>query len=107
MPFDSTNFVTPNDDLLDLLIRARGRIQKSWIKGSFFDRQGGVCLVGSFANDIMNTLQNTAYDLLNSLVDPGISLIGFNDQPSTKKEDVLGLFDRAIALRREQLENGR
>jgi hypothetical protein len=86
MPFDGTE-LSPTTQAL---IAGRRRIEVGWCQGAMRTREG-VCAVGavSFHVDALRVLQT-------ALGRDGIP--GWNDIPTRTKDDVLALYDRAIAL---------
>lgn len=86
---------------------ARDRLDKGWHQGDLGDYHsdnGGVCAYGAliYARDTMNfnniNLMADVIPILRRLLPQGQkSLPGFNDAETTTKEDVLNLFDKALA----------
>jgi hypothetical protein len=115
MPFDNPH-QTPFGDL-ELLMEARGLISKRevWVRGHF--RKGGrFCLVAALSLTCRSRsfgLPNRTEQRLSRLIAMQMPsnapfwvrhrfmparrrLIAFNDDPHTRHEDVMALFDRAI-----------
>lgn|SRR5437773_443702 len=80
---------------------------KNWTKGAYKretkDSQGNVvscryCVLGAMraASEGCPEGYNRAWRYLNAELPEGETLAGWNDLESTKHEDILGLFDRAM-----------
>lgn len=102
---------------LNLLIEARGRIARGWVKGTFAKTASGLqcnawdgaarqwCALGAMQGAAGGALNDTwlraqdgaAYDYLTQAV-PNLlqDVMSYNDDPNTRHCDVLHLFDRAI-----------
>lgn len=91
---------------------ARDRIARGWCQYALKDDAGRVCIMGA----LMNT-DSLLYGVMHHLVPDlhrqipsqfmskklnweGCDLVDFNNHPSTKQQDVLDLFDRAIRAAR-------
>jgi hypothetical protein len=93
-----------------VLVRARAILARpyAWTKGRAFTRQGrapggfAYCAIGAISQAQETGGTYAAKMALNEqLVVSGLgqgggAVIGFNDAPTTRKRDVLELFDRAI-----------
>ncbi len=101
-----------NDPVLNLLREGRARIVRGWTKGSFARNRSGR-LVLSWHVDAkkwcaMGALNaegppfgnvQAALDFLSRVLPRNLGSVDvFNDAPETTKQDVLDLYDRAIAL---------
>jgi predicted Fe-S protein YdhL (DUF1289 family) len=86
MPLDGTH-LSPTTQAL---IAGRRLIENGWCQGAMRSRDG-VCAVGAigFHADALRVLQ---------LALGRDSIARWNDEPATTREDVLGLYDRAITL---------
>lgn len=86
MPFDGTEL----SPITQALIRGRQRIEAGWCQRAMRTREG-VCAVAavSFHADALRMLQR-------ALGRDGVPV--WNDAPTRTKDDVLCLYDRAIAL---------
>lgn len=87
--------------VIDDLRAARNIIEQGWCKGRNTDGNGSYCILGAVGVATKNESFATSryYDAVCELrlQMPEVGLPDFNDDPSTTKEDVLGLFDKAIA----------
>jgi len=110
-----------HDDVIELLITGRDRIARpnGWCKGGY--RKGGaVCALGAIYSpgSDLDEFQRTATEMAAAclladtlgwvssgrrLASPALGGVpSFNDHRSTRKADVLALYDAAIARRREE-----
>ncbi len=100
----------------DLLIAGRARIERGWCQGTYARDDDGVqvyaedldypglsfCALGAIGEQI-SRCEGAALILANHIPKDrryplnARSVSWFNDDPSTTKEDVLALYDRAIA----------
>lgn len=97
----------------EVLAAARDEIEKGWTQNTFEDHEGSVCAVGAISRaaaqhkDTVDGLdgfidlcdaQETATAALERLVHEhgGRSIMSYNDH-ATDKQQVLDLFDKAIA----------
>lgn len=84
---------------LDALRKARTRIALyGWTQGMNQDELGRTCVEGALLSTGHPGAEQrwAAYCLVHALGDRNV--IGWNDAPGRTKEEVLALFDRAIAL---------
>jgi hypothetical protein len=72
------------------LIAGRRRIEEGWCQGAVRKR-GAVCAMGAISDNV-----EALVVLYRAFGGPGIPR--WNDMPGRSKEDVLALYDRAIAL---------
>lgn len=103
----------PKDAIKDVLVRARSLVRDKWIKNFYFtypgddierDEPQGCCAMGAVAwvltqdgEDEAGDLGKEAeYCLMAELPSGFRSVESYNDAPSTTREEVLALFDRAI-----------
>lgn len=105
-----------SDPVLDLLTRARARIEKpeAWTKGAIArtsddertlarDPQATCwCALGAIAAERGGEVHHPAWQAVQQQLPAGESIGSFNDHPDTTHADVLALFDRAIAARSQQ-----
>ncbi len=111
MPFDQVNFTMPaveTDELLNTLLKGRARIVGGWCKGAYNAGGDAYCMHGAVAGD--ERLYERARDFLAEHLPSSVErfclpCMRFNDAPDTTKEDVVAVFDRAIAARRKELEH--
>jgi hypothetical protein len=87
--------------VVDDLKGARERVEKGWCKHRLRDGQGNVCAVGAICLQTgaeMPARHPAAAQLRKFLPKEfGGEIADFNDARSTTKEDVLMLFDKALA----------
>lgn len=84
---------------LDILKKGRSRIEKNWIQERYIEPHWfgphGYCTLAAINADEMSV-----HALRESLIvlrpDYSHGIVSFNDSTSTRKEDVLALFDHAI-----------
>lgn len=107
----------PPPPVKELLIRARGRIEKGWCQGAYAKNADGdgvgatdpdatsFCIRGAIlaVGPLDYSVRSPAYGLLENVVDrisqsPCDSLAGYNDAPERTQAEVLAVFDAAIAL---------
>ena len=79
------------------LMKGRQRIVENWAKGCGLNSPSdGYCAVSAIDYD---GSRSSAHRLLNrSLPEGQRSIHRYNDHPTTTKQDILDLYDRAIAL---------
>lgn len=106
-------------EVLKALKHGRAEVEKGWCKRDFYDLRGNVCALGGlrkmFPDDLPMSLNSipmiTVYDkaaaALNKQLPRGWKgVASYNDHHATTKEDILALYDRAIAcLEREEDES--
>ena len=94
MPFDGIEL----SPITKTLMKGRKRIEAGWCQGAF--RMGGaVCAVGAVSEDPDDPVVSTALKVLESAFGSAVTDIPeWNDSPDRTKEEVLALYDRAIAL---------
>lgn len=113
MPFDQVNFVLPaveTDATLRTLIAGRALLSdgRRWAKGDYCVGDT-FCVVGALGirtdrRASRTDAQREAIFYLGAHVPKGhFRIADFNDNPTTTHADVLALFDRAIAARREDI----
>jgi hypothetical protein len=100
MPFDGTQLAP----VTKALIAGRRKLEKGWIQGGL-RRSDGVCAVGALGShseyEACITMMHALGVLQNAFWDIGVrdqSIPEWNDSPNRKCDDVLALYDRAIAL---------
>jgi hypothetical protein len=87
MPFDGTHL----SPVTQALIAGRRRIEEGWCQG-VMRTWGAVCAVGAISRN------PKALEVLQRAIGEGCYIPKWNDMPGRSKEDVLDLYDRAIAL---------
>lgn len=89
-------------EMLEVLKKAREKINNGWCQGDYVNEEGCVCTVGAVELTIgrESILFYPTLDFLTKFL-PKYSdcVIYYNDHPSTTKEDILALFDKAIAAK--------
>jgi hypothetical protein len=88
MPFDGNDL----DDATKLLIEGRKRIEAGWSQYEFQNDRGAVCIEGAIR---LPAYRDAVYRLQRAIGTR--SLVSWNDAPGRTKEEVLAVFDRAIA----------
>lgn len=104
--------------VVDVLMQARAKIEKreNWIKGRFaadkagfevFSDEPGACRFCAIGSLLATPCSQEEYEEARNFLFVameerdrrayGYSLAGYNDDPKTTHEDILNLFDRAIA----------
>lgn len=98
------------DEVLAVLRGARDRVARGWYQGWFCDEtKGRVCTWGALnwaASGIPEEAAPLSYlaaEYVGKAIHSG-DVAAFNDRPSTTHNDVLNAFDRAIQLRRSELD---
>jgi hypothetical protein len=110
MPFDGRTF-EQQDDVLDLLRRARERVARGWVQ-HIHEADGAFCIVGAVHREICDSLHRSAgWDLFGQITGElrrelpfghwTKALPEYNDTPGRTQAEIVALFDAAIA-RREQ-----
>ena len=104
MPFDgkdlSPKYLSP---VACALMRGRSRIERGWCQGKMASPTG-VCAIGALSGAVVYGHEaERAVKILNLAIGEGSSqswhdVIRWNDAPGRTKEEVLDLYDRAIAL---------
>lgn len=84
-----------------MLVEARELIAhpSQWVKGVMSNGDGAYCSLGAvhFLGDKYgHTTRDQAFDALEKII-PHRGIVGFNDAPETTHDDVLVMFDQAIA----------
>lgn len=100
MPFDGSNFLYQNA-VTQLLIEGRARVEQGWCRHAYQKRTGEVCMAGALGvrNALsVNVLQYDAIQRLRVAIN-GRDIEEFNDARGRTKEDILEVYDRAIAAR--------
>jgi hypothetical protein len=87
MPFDGTQL----SPVTQALIAGRRRIEEGWCQGSMRTREG-VCAIGAISYN------PKAIEVLYRAFGEDRYIPKWNDAPGRSKEEVLALYDRAIAL---------
>jgi len=95
--------------VIDDLKAARDEVEKGWCKFALEDKEGNVCVLGAIQraidwNAFHTTVPNghrlfVAIDALARVLPEFAkgSVVVYNNHSSTTKEDVLNLFDKALA----------
>jgi len=108
MPFDALPRDTDTDSDLVMLIQARECLRQGWCQGQS-KRGDTYCMMGAVARvtGATNLSKGQPFRLLSLLgreINPqycgtgiGTLLAAYNDNKIRRKEDVLGIFDKAIA----------
>jgi hypothetical protein len=90
----------------DLLIAARAKIEAGWCKGTLFMLLWGkphFCAAGALDTCLFPGDESPEHALLRACLPHGVpngrfeNVAMFNDLPATSMQDVLDLYDRAIA----------
>lgn len=113
MPFDGRNFKQQQDEVLVLLRQARERVAQpyGWTQG-VAEYNGKVCTIGAIEFFIpdMGTHLIASEALAKQLpaehypdLDASCRLISYNDAPGRTQAEIVALYDRAIALREQEL----
>jgi hypothetical protein len=95
--------------MVDHLISAKALIEKGWCQHDYEDAFGNVCMLGAIGQAEDHPLANKAEELLeeclpkwylNKLKKRGemVEVHEWNDRPSRKKQQVIAVFNKAIAL---------
>ena len=81
----------------EILIEAKELVENGWIQHRLTDGQGNYCAAGAIEHSACYTSQSTLeiIDFMCDLV--GGPLSAYNDAPGRTKDEILALFDRAIA----------
>lgn len=100
--------------LSEILTNARGVVSNGWCQGAYYDGNGSYCSIGALSKALQSSPQvlegeryREAYMYLNNHLpalgfDNGQDVVDFNDDPATTQQDVLNLFDKAIASAEEK-----
>jgi len=92
----------------EILSDARGRLDRGWCQGTSADEHGNLCAMAAVSAAVLYAKQlgvetHTVFphpsDALSEKVKEFGSyetVVQFNDDPRTSKQDVLNLFDKAI-----------
>ncbi len=113
MPLDDARWVEDEakaDTVMGTLLRGRARIAAGWCQNGWHYR-GKYCAVGAISLDAKNWgisgQMLFARDWLErALPSCGArGLIHYNDAPGRTQADILALYDRAIALCREEADH--
>lgn len=92
--------------IADDLKAARALVNEGWCQGDLADAHGGVCAIGALNLICVGSVyisvggyprRDAAVDALKRLLMPGQYLHEFNDASTTTQQDVLSLFDKALA----------
>jgi hypothetical protein len=98
MPFDGSRFETVRP-VTRMLIEGRQQVATGWCQGSMRQR-GAACMIGSLAVSDYDQFAAAEALLLEAIRKLGHShptVAGFNDDPQRTKEQILQVYDRAIA----------
>jgi hypothetical protein len=100
MPFDNVPLASP---LVLMLQAARSKIEQGWCQGAMRQR-GKVCMFGALSHEDDGSLSRAAAEvLLAAIHSRGYShgqVTAFNDAAGRTKEQVLEVYDAAIARAR-------
>jgi hypothetical protein len=91
----------------ETLWAARDIIQRGWCKGALSNIYGDVCLAGAIAQVTGGFILNLPVlaalrETLTGRTDGSGSLVHFNDNPNTTKQDVLDLIEKTAIRLEEQ-----
>ncbi len=97
MPFDGTKL----DAVTQRLIRGRERIANGWCQASY-GADGRYCMHGAIGGDFQLGEYEAARERLAAALPPeaqggAVPAMVWNDEPGRTVEEVLAVFDRAIA----------
>jgi hypothetical protein len=98
MPFDGTNYETPSP-VTQMLIDGRQRVQNGWSQ-RIMRRRGAVCMIGSLTITDYEVFVIADKVILEAIHELGYfypSVVAFNDDPWRTKEQILEVYDVAIA----------
>lgn len=93
------------DELIGALKGARAEVAKGWCKNAL-ERGGSVCAIGAIARAVHGSAQasvsehdvsQAAWSIVKDHVPGGIPLSYYNNAETTTQQDVLDLFDKALA----------
>lgn len=92
--------------VVEILKIGRERIETKWIKGAF--KEGGnYCAIGAVRFDLPDYLckeRCTAQMHLREVTPRKVQLEYYNDSSRTKKEDILKIYDDALAVAQEMCQ---
>jgi hypothetical protein len=92
--------------VIDDLKVARAAVENGWHQGSLMNGAGGVCVVGALRVACFSTVHMDVdvlrcaaalNELGKHLPDSRLAVAGYNDAPTTTKQDILDLFDKTLA----------
>lgn len=82
----------------EALQKGRARVEAGWCKFDYQGPNNTFCALGAIGSSDISDALPTVKGALHEALPCGHRLISsFNDDPETTKDDVLALFDRAIA----------
>lgn len=93
--------------VVEILMKGRAKVDADWCQYKYGQSgpSQGYCaltaLLGTWKSGVFEPYKpfNTGFVVLTECLPPGnFSVIRYNDDPTTTKEDILALYDRAIAL---------
>lgn len=96
--------------VIEDLKAARQHVERGWMQGKLTDYNGNVCAMGAVSiaagmrigSMVSHTMEwdrhQAQYEALMKQIPEGFfDVAAFNDDPATTKQDVLNLFDKALA----------
>src|SRR5438552_9686927 len=98
MPFDGSHSQTVLP-VTQMLMEGRRQVTSGWCQGSMRQR-GSACMIGSLTvsdYDLFNDAEALLLEAIRKLGYPHASVAGFNDDLHRTKQQVLDVYDRAIA----------
>jgi hypothetical protein len=99
MPFDGANYQILSP-VTHMLMDGRQRVQNGWSQGVMRQR-GSACMIGSLTitdYEVFAVAENLMIEAIHELGYPYSSIVPFNDDLRRTKEQVLEVYDTAIAL---------
>ncbi len=99
MPFDGANFQILSP-VTQMLMDGRQRVQNGWSQ-RIMRRRGSVCMIGSLTitdYEVYRIAEELILEAIHGLAYAYSSVVAFNDDPYRTKEQVLEVYDTAIAL---------
>jgi hypothetical protein len=99
MPFDGAHYQVLSP-VTQMLIDGRQRVEDGWSQ-RVMRRRGAVCMVGSLTITDYEDYCSAEQSMLEAIHALGYaysSVVAFNDDPRRTKEQVLEVYDTAIAL---------
>jgi hypothetical protein len=99
MPFDGNDYSATVLPVTQMLTVGREQVKRGWCQGSMRQR-GSACMIGSLVVDDFDVFTNAESLLLSAIRQLGYahaSVASFNDDLHRTKDQVLDVYDRAIA----------
>lgn len=90
----------PTNDPIIILKRGRATIlRQGWCQEGFTDAEGRVCAFGAICDETpLSGVKSASEFLTRALLAGETSVADFNDRPTTKRRDIIKLYDRAITI---------